>query len=398
MRRNHGARCAEAVACVVLSVAAALTLGCEAPEVDVGQARLALGEPQDGFPHWQERVIFEWTNRARCDPAAALAGCTVCAEAACYSPVAPLVWNHNLARAARFHSANLVLNSAGLRHDSPCTLVSTIAADYVPGPCTGLASCACVGGALGCSPTCTGWSARVGMFGTPANGENIAYGSTNPDSIFTGWLWEPDSNPACGWRITNGHRANILGGSRALGVGRESNYFTQDFGASGTPSGVVSGVHYPQTGTSIQFWANWYASAAPASAVVNIDGTCHTLTRARGSDTNGAWSATVALTAGACHRYYFRFTDSGGTDFDYPTTGSFGINCADWEATRPATCGCTPACTGRECGPDGCGGSCGSCPTGETCNSSGVCVCTPSCTGRECGPDGCGGSCGSCPT
>ncbi len=35
---------------------------------------------------------------------------------------------------------------------------------------------------------------------------------------------------------------------------------------------------------------------------------------------------------------------------------------------------CTPRCAGRECGPDGCGGSCGSCEQGETCSAAGRCV------------------------
>ena len=100
---------------------------------------------------------------------------------------------------------------------------------------------------------------------------------------------------------------------------------------------------------------------------------------------------------------------------------------------------CTPDCAGKECGLDGCGGSCGSCSgecdqetgiCGEACkegekkcvgqnvwvcspegswNSStnctglevcidGECVedCNPDCTGMECGDDGCKGSCGEC--
>jgi hypothetical protein len=57
---------------------------------------------------------------------------------------------------------------------------------------------------------------------------------------------------------------------------------------------------------------------------------------------------------------------------------------------------CTPSCSGRECGSDGCGGSCGSCDPGWSCSGSGTCTCTPACSGRECGSDGCGGSCGSC--
>jgi hypothetical protein len=86
------------------------------------------------------------------------------------------------------------------------------------------------------------------------------------------------------------------------------------------------------------------------------------------------------------------------------------------------SCVCVPSCGGKVCGADGCGGVCGSCsaatplcsPDGSgcscsasscaslgsnyTCNGSGQCVCTPSCSGRQCGSDGCGGSCGSCST
>ncbi|MBW2995161.1 hypothetical protein KY312_02320 [Candidatus Woesearchaeota archaeon] len=35
--------------------------------------------------------------------------------------------------------------------------------------------------------------------------------------------------------------------------------------------------------------------------------------------------------------------------------------------------GCVPSCDGKQCGDDGCGGSCGTCNTGESCNA-GVCV------------------------
>jgi hypothetical protein len=61
--------------------------------------------------------------------------------------------------------------------------------------------------------------------------------------------------------------------------------------------------------------------------------------------------------------------------------------------------GCVPSCEGRECGPDGCGGSCGTCPKSAPICSYGFCEprCTPECKGRECGDDRCGGSCGTCP-
>ena len=54
---------------------------------------------------------------------------------------------------------------------------------------------------------------------------------------------------------------------------------------------------------------------------------------------------------------------------------------------------CDPQCEGKECGDDGCGCLCGVCPSGY-CNAEGLCVdCEPDCEGTECGDDGCGGSC-----
>src|SRR5262249_20755134 len=58
---------------------------------------------------------------------------------------------------------------------------------------------------------------------------------------------------------------------------------------------------------------------------------------------------------------------------------------------------CLPQCDGKFCGDDGCGFSCGECPTGEHCDSK-TCVldnCVPQCEGRQCGSNGCGGKCGS---
>jgi len=56
---------------------------------------------------------------------------------------------------------------------------------------------------------------------------------------------------------------------------------------------------------------------------------------------------------------------------------------------------CQPDCEGKECGDDGCGGSCGACEAcGQEC-SEGSCVFV-ACEDKECGSDGCGGSCGTC--
>ncbi|MBT9558711.1 MAG: hypothetical protein IV100_21955 [Myxococcales bacterium] len=72
-----------------------------------------------------------------------------------------------------------------------------------------------------------------------------------------------------------------------------------------------------------------------------------------------------------------------------------GDCCVDYDQM----CTCNPACGGKTCGDDGCGGSCGTCE-GATpyCTDEGQCTgeCTPACDGKSCGPDGCGGECGTC--
>ena len=66
--------------------------------------------------------------------------------------------------------------------------------------------------------------------------------------------------------------------------------------------------------------------------------------------------------------------------------------------TTEDTTECTPACDGKACGDDGCGGSCGECAEGEACTADGACdaLCIPDCSASTCGDDGCGGSCGDC--
>jgi hypothetical protein len=72
--------------------------------------------------------------------------------------------------------------------------------------------------------------------------------------------------------------------------------------------------------------------------------------------------------------------------------GTCGM-CACGQECILDTCAFT-ACAGMECGSDGCGGSCGACGCGEQCLE-GSCSFT-ACIGKECGDDGCGGECGTC--
>ena len=64
---------------------------------------------------------------------------------------------------------------------------------------------------------------------------------------------------------------------------------------------------------------------------------------------------------------------------------------------------CTPRCSVRECGSDGCGGSCGTCDASKTCNAAGHCVasggedtcseCLAACRGHTSCCTGCGCLC-----
>ena len=125
----------------------------------------------------------------------------------------------------------------------------------------------------------------------------------------------------------------------------------------------------------------------------------------------GACGSGTVCDTGAC-------VDAGcGPDVGCPE----GYECKDAVCVEIPVC--TPHCEGKACGPDDCGGSCGACGAGTVCNAdTGACVdagcattadcpadheckdavcveivvCTPQCTGKVCGPDDCGGSCGTC--
>ena len=379
------------------SIVALVTLVAGVASLSIASNARAVGEDHGGFPNWEERVLLEWTNRARCDPSYEMGKCGApCGEAACYKPIGPVYWSEPLNHSARFHSAEMV-KQGYFAHDSKCQVASNIKTTY-PSTCDGSASCACTA-----SSPITTWAARIGLFGGSAGGEIIATPS-DPNSAFYLWLFENYSSSACSFSLSNGHRYNILTAGPALGYGVDG-YSSGDFGGGGDVGKIPSGAHYPRSGPNVDLWANWFDAAGPKLAQVNLGGTCHAMLREHGTDANGAFHFAATGVSG-CTRYYFNFKDSSGAAVTYPTTGSLGIgdtSCAVWDSSRPTAgsgCDCTPSCTGKTCGPDGCGGSCGACGAGQTCNASGACVasCAPSCGGKTCGADGCGGSCGTCAT
>ena len=106
-------------------------------------------------------------------------------------------------------------------------------------------------------------------------------------------------------------------------------------------------------------------------------------------------AAVVALVSSGC---YLDLRDGIKCRSD---SDCHGLSCANGTCKADGATGtaCVPVCAGRQCGPDGCGGSCGTCAGTTRCNSQMrqcQAVCTTACSGRACGDDGCGGSCGTC--
>ncbi len=327
--------------CVACGVAAQTRKGLQAPSeaTDVSQNN---GVPSSGFPQWSERVLLEWTNRARSDPQFEMTQCgSACGDAACYQPIAPLAWSLNLNRSARFHSDEMQ-QQGYLASNSECTLVTNISSLYPPsGSCNGAASCACVGGTQSCSSFCTTWDQRISLFGVTGAGE-IEAGGTDPNSAFYTWLFASyPTTTNCQIGSTEPHRWNLLMQNGSVGFGADGSA-VGDFSLDLTDpsSKIPSGAHYPQQAASVAVWANWYDTSGPTQANVVVDGWPISLTLSRGTSLNGAWTATLRNVASGCHRYYFDFKDSTPAAVQYPDTGSFAIGtgsaCADYSSSRPA--------------------------------------------------------------
>ncbi len=96
------------------------------------------------------------------------------------------------------------------------------------------------------------------------------------------------------------------------------------------------------------------------------------------------------------------FLPAGDASLDSALIGVDSAAQTDASAVDAAdVASCQPVCANKECGDDGCGGTCGKCPSAApTCGGAGKCVatCAPACANKECGDDGCGGSCGTCPS
>ena len=102
----------------------------------------------------------------------------------------------------------------------------------------------------------------------------------------------------------------------------------------------------------------------------------------------------VSLSNGQYNYTAYAIDDSGNIASSGQKT--FNVN---------ATSTCIPACSNKQCGSDGCSGTCGTCLLTQTCNSNGACinnVVAPFCGDNQCNGNetcsSCPADCGQCPT
>ncbi len=149
---------------------------------------------------------------------------------------------------------------------------------------------------------------------------------------------------------------------------------TNDFSSGGTSCsnyGALSGDHvyhflpdvtgtYTVSITTASFDTALYVS----SSCADPDASCLQAV----DDTAGNGTETIVMAAVAGQSYFVYV--------DYWANFSSGTGTYTLEISAP----CVPQCAGLQCGDDGCGTSCGTCPGGQICDASQQCAANPACT------------------
>ena len=333
---------------------------------------MAYGEGED--ISMDARAIHLLTNEARTNTREALALCgDNCSETIeCYAEtLPPLYWDDGLYKAAQFH-ANMLSYITCMQHDSPCTLVSTVASDF-PDTCDGNPTCACVEKSATCGSVGTQTYSRIQMFASQPNSENLA-SAIGAVGSFELWIYEDGNGSGCEFTPHNGHRWNILSSSsKFVGVGYASYIASQDFGLMGTKGGALSsGAHYAKGG-STWFKTHYYASNEVSKVTVKFADQCVDLSKTRGTLTNGVWGTSDISASGECVPYFFEAKDASGTITRYPTTGSLLYNCgSSWSSTEETSCfAAGDGGTGENTGDNGNGENTGDNGNGENTGDNG---------------------------
>jgi uncharacterized protein YkwD len=282
----------------------------------------AVGEPRDGYPSHNERVVLYLTNRARTEPDAFN-------PEEPYPATPPLRFDLNLSKAARFHAQHII--DAGCwceDHSSCCPMEEAAEGGQCAGPSTG------------CGATMPG--ERVAYWSSNYTGENQAQGYQTAHAVLDGWIHSSGH-----WQNINSSTHNLLGS------GEYNTGWVQDFGAgSGARPVAADGIHFTDQ-TNQTFGITYFqpGTGGPRTILAIVDGQCHDLDLAYGQPELGAFETTLSLEPG-CHRYYFHITDGDGNNHVYPSQGSLGAvvgsaeDCPLFSENRPADT-CSPS--GQSC-------------------------------------------------
>jgi uncharacterized protein YkwD len=302
-----------------VSVLASSLLYASAGHAAVAKPNLLKQTPRTSWdrpPTEAEYTLLTLANMSRSDPSKAV-------PPGPEQPAAPLVWNDDLATAARYHSWDEISHGC-FQHDS----------------CNGQT-----------------WWKRVQKYYPHwyALGENISSG---------GGIAELDNG---GWMDSPGHRAAILNPTYREFGGAEfpeeyDSQATEDFGARETeltiPTIPAATAYLPladeyQTTWNWQLLLNYYDAQgrAPQSVTAFVDGKPYSLshvvgTTTNGTDVNGTWGTTAVTTPGwpasgglptlFCEYLSYQVTRSDGQTFRYPTAGFIGMGYAPGCDTRTA--------------------------------------------------------------
>lgn len=294
----------------------------------IPSAAFAYGEDGDFSIPYAARATHMMTNEARTAPHIAMASCGKnCAEGLkCYKEsLQPLYWDQKAARASQFY-AQMLTHVKCIQHDTPCTLVSTIASLF-PDACDGNPSCACVEKKATCGNSGTSSFDRLKLFtGSSYYAENICSGGSI--NCVSRLINEDNTGGTkCEFRWTgskgNGHRWNLFGTDyTSIGVGADG-YIVQNLGKSSDTYQLTAGSHYTSDG-KLWFKTHYYSKTTDIKkAVVVINDKCIELEKTVGlSLKNVVFGTSNVSSIEACTPYFFESLDADGNFARFPTTGS----------------------------------------------------------------------------
>jgi MYXO-CTERM domain-containing protein len=335
-RERRGSQRFITVRRVGLVLSAATLVGCNGTNVaessePVATVAQALGEPANGHPSDQERMLHVLMNQARVSAKTPNGMCgDHTAEVGANVSKAPLVYNRDANTGARF-SARHMSEVGCFQNESCCEL-----GDAGTGPgCIGPA--ACTGAA--CGQTCDAGA------GQTAQQRYAQFGFATLSSTTIARNVPSAADLWCNLMQSGQNRALIYADAgtefgaglfRAEGGQCSMPYWAVAFGRGAVQIPRIpaaSAMHpppNPANTSQLYFAANYFdpSTRGPQRAAVVVAGHCFDMDRAWGAAGNGTWETRFPdpdVLPNGCHPYYFLFTDAQGARFTYPSLGSLQI-------------------------------------------------------------------------